>query len=66
MEQQGTRGFAGISPERRREIARKGGRMAHIKGTAHQWTAESARAAAMVAVRNKQARKATETTQTGA
>jgi general stress protein YciG len=31
--------------ERQREIASKGGRAAHAKGTAHEWTAEEARAA---------------------
>ena len=39
------RGFASMSPEKQREIARKGGRAAHEKGTAHQWTSEEARAA---------------------
>ena len=32
-------------PERQREIARKGGRAAHEKGTAHEWTPEEARSA---------------------
>ncbi len=32
------RGFAAISPERQREIAAKGGRAAHLAGTAHEWT----------------------------
>ncbi len=31
--------------ERQREIASKGGRAAHAKGTAHEWTADEARAA---------------------
>lgn len=31
--------------ERQREIARKGGKAAHAKGTAHQWSTEEARAA---------------------
>ena len=39
------RGFASMSPERQREIASKGGRAAHEKGTAHEWSAEEARAA---------------------
>lgn len=39
------RGFASMSPERQREIASKGGRAAHAKGTAHEWTAETARIA---------------------
>ena len=40
------RGFASMSPEKQREIASKGGRAAHMKGTAHEWTSEEARAAA--------------------
>lgn len=39
------RGFALMSSERRREAARKGGRTAQARGTAHQWTTEEARAA---------------------
>jgi general stress protein YciG len=34
-----------MSPEKQREIASKGGRAAHQKGTAHEWTADEARAA---------------------
>ena len=37
------RGFASMSPEKQREIASKGGRAAHEKGTAHEWTPEEAR-----------------------
>ena len=40
-----TRGFASMSLDKQREIASKGGRAAHLKGTAHQWTSEEARAA---------------------
>jgi general stress protein YciG len=36
------RGFAAMSPERQREIASQGGRAAHQKGTAHQFTSEEA------------------------
>ena len=32
------RGFASMSREKQREIASKGGRAAHEKGTAHEWT----------------------------
>ena len=32
-----------MSPEKQREIASKGGRAAHEKGTAHEWTADRAR-----------------------
>lgn len=34
-----------MSPEKQREIASKGGRAAHEKGTAHEWTPEEARTA---------------------
>jgi uncharacterized protein len=39
------RGFASMSQEKQREIASKGGRAAHAKGTAHEWSAEEARRA---------------------
>lgn len=39
------RGFASMSPEKQREIASKGGRAAHQKGTAHEWSSEEARTA---------------------
>lgn len=39
------RGFASMDSERQREIARKGGRAAHEKGTAHEFTPDEARAA---------------------
>jgi general stress protein YciG len=39
------RGFASMNPERQREIASKGGRAAHAKGTAHEWSKDEARAA---------------------
>jgi uncharacterized protein len=39
------RGFASMSPEKQREIASKGGRAAHEKGTAHEWTPDEARVA---------------------
>lgn len=44
-ERKGRKGFAVMSPEKQREIARKGGRAAHEKGTAHEWTADEARSA---------------------
>jgi len=34
-----------MSPEKQREIASKGGRAAHEKGTAHEWNADEARSA---------------------
>ena len=39
------RGFALMSPERQREIARLGGRAAHARGAAHEWTPAAARTA---------------------
>lgn len=39
------RGFASMSVDKQREIASKGGRAAHEKGTAHEWTPDEARAA---------------------
>jgi general stress protein YciG len=34
-----------MDPEKQREIASKGGRAAHVQGTAHEWTSDEARAA---------------------
>ena len=39
------RGFASMNADRQREIARKGGKAAHEKGTAHEFTPDEARAA---------------------
>ncbi len=39
------RGFAAMDPKRQSEIASKGGRAAHAKGTAHQFSSEEAREA---------------------
>ncbi len=39
------RGFASMDLNRQREIASKGGKAAHQKGTAHEWTREEAREA---------------------
>ena len=41
----GRRGFASMNPDKQREIASKGGRAAHVQGTAHEWTSDEARAA---------------------
>lgn len=40
-----SRGFAAMDPEKQRMIASKGGKAAHAKGTAHEFTPEEARAA---------------------
>jgi general stress protein YciG len=39
------RGFASMDPNKQREIASKGGRAAHVQGTAHEWNSDEARAA---------------------
>jgi general stress protein YciG len=39
------RGFACMDPEKQREIASKGGKAAHEKGTAHKWNSIEAREA---------------------
>lgn len=39
------RGFATLTPEKRAEIGRLGGKAAHAAGTAHKFTAEEAREA---------------------
>ena len=39
------RGFASMDRVKQREIASKGGKAAHQKGTAHEWTSDEAREA---------------------
>ena len=39
------RGFASMDRSKQREIASKGGKAAHHKGTAHEWTSDAAREA---------------------
>ena len=39
------RGFASMNEDKQREIASKGGKAAHEKGTAHEFTSEEAREA---------------------
>ena len=39
------RGFASMDREKQREIASKGGKAAHAKGRAHEWTVDEAREA---------------------
>lgn len=39
------RGFASMDPTKQREIASRGGKAAHTKGTAHEWTSDEAREA---------------------
>ena len=39
------KGFAAMDKAKQREIASKGGKAAHEKGTAHEWTSDEARTA---------------------
>lgn len=39
------RGFASMNKQAQHKIASAGGKAAHAKGTAHEWTTEEARAA---------------------
>jgi general stress protein YciG len=45
MAEKSTRGFAAMDRAKQREIASKGGKAAHVKGTAHEFTPEEAAAA---------------------
>ncbi len=45
MKGKSRRGFASMSSDKQRSIASKGGRAAHAKGTAHEFTSTEARAA---------------------
>jgi uncharacterized protein len=45
MAEKSKRGFASMDPEKQRQIASKGGKAAHQKGTAHEFTPEEAREA---------------------
>jgi len=48
------RGFASMDPNRQREIASEGGKAAHEKGTAHEFTSEEARRAGSMSHANRQ------------
>lgn len=41
----GKQGFASMDAKKQRNIARSGGKAAHEKGTAHEWTSTTAQAA---------------------
>jgi uncharacterized protein len=45
MTEKGKRGFASMDQEKQRQIASKGGKIAHEKGKAHQFTSSEAREA---------------------
>lgn len=52
------RGFASMDPARQREIASEGGKAAHRKGTAHEFTSEEARRAGSMSHGNRQSAQA--------
>jgi general stress protein YciG len=54
------RGFASMDPERQREIASEGGKAAHQKGTAHEFTSEEARRAGSMSHGNRQSAQTAE------
>jgi uncharacterized protein len=45
MTEHSRRGFAAMEPGKQRQIAEKGGRAAHAKGTAHEFSSDEAREA---------------------
>ena len=45
VKQHKPRGFAAMSPEKQKELSRRGGEAAHRKGVAHRFTAADAREA---------------------
>lgn len=51
------RGFASMSQDKQREIARKGGIAAHQKGTAHEFTSDEARRAGSLGGRARQKKR---------
>jgi len=59
------RGFASMDLNKQREIASKGGKAAHQKGTAHEWTSEEAREAGRKGGMASHRRKQQQQQQTG-
>jgi general stress protein YciG len=57
------RGFAALTPERRSEISRKGGVIAHQRGSAHEWDSSAAREAGRKGGLASRARRAMTSTQ---
>jgi len=56
---QGTsnRGFASMDPEKQRQIASKGGKAAHQKGSAHEFNSQEARMAGKKGGQSSQGRR---------
>ena len=59
------RGFASMDPERQREIASEGGKAAHEKGTAHEFTSEEARRAGSMSHGNRQSEQSSSRSESG-
>lgn len=51
------RGFAAMSADKQRQIAGMGGKAAHVKGTAHEYTAKEAKAAGRKGGQTAQAKR---------
>ena len=51
------KGFATFAPEKRREVATRGGVAAHVRGTAHEWTHDEAVRAGQLGARRKRERR---------
>lgn len=49
----GKQGFASMNPDKQRLIAASGGKAAHRKGTAHEFTSEEARRAGKIGDKTK-------------
>lgn len=45
MKEKQYKGFAAMTKAQQREIASKGGKASHARGTAHEWNSEEARIA---------------------
>lgn len=60
------RGFASMDPARQREIASEGGKAAHQKGTAHEFTSDEARRAGSMSHGNRQSAEASARTSSAA
>lgn len=59
------RGFAAMDPEQQRLIAAEGGRAAHEKGTAHEFTSEEARRAGAMSHKNDRNHQSHQSSQSG-
>lgn len=60
------RGFSSMDPEKQRQIASKGGKAAHQKGTAHEFTREEAREAGRKGGASTRNRRRSQTSEGGA